>query len=121
MKSDLLYKVVFSQQNSLESIAMLNTLHGPDTAKLWEWMWMSLNTLFLLCQWNIQHLNVMLSTVRTLPTELNMHCKCSLASSSNRAPTVSSEGKKVPCLRVRNFHQLYFLLIFHFSFYLPFK
>ena len=120
MKCDLLYKVVFSHQNSLESIAVLNTYYRPDTAKLSEWMFMWLSVLFPLCQWNIQHLNLMLSTVRTLPAEFNMQCKCSLASNSNRVHCVL-QGKEVLCLLVRNFHQFYFLLIFHFSFYLPFK
>lgn len=54
-------------------------------------MWLSI--LFPLRQWNIQHLSLMLSTVRTLPAELNVHCKCSLASNSNRVHCVL-QGKK---------------------------
>lgn len=122
MKCDLLYEVVFSHQNqnSLESIAILNMYYRPDRAKLWEWMCMWLSILFPLSQWIVRHLNLMLSTVKTLPAELNMRCKCSLASNPNKVHRVL-QGKKVACLLVREFHQLYLSLFFHFSFYLPFK
>lgn len=112
MKRDLLYKIVFSHQNSLESIAILTTYYRPNTTKLWEYMCMFLSILFHLCQRSMQLLSLMLPTVRTLPAELNMNCKCSLASNSNR---VHSKVK------VRNFHQPCFWLFFHLSFYLLFK
>lgn len=113
MKCDLLYKSVFSPQNSLESIAILNTYYRADTAKLWEWMCMWLSILFPICQWNIQHLNLMLSTVRTLPAELNTHCECSLASNSNRVHCVL-QGKKSIVLTSKNFPSALFFINFSF-------
>lgn len=53
MKCDLLYKVVFSHLNSLESFSVLKTYYGGNTVKLSEWKCMRLRILFPLFQWNI--------------------------------------------------------------------
>lgn len=53
MKCDLLYKVVFSHQNSPESFSVLKTYSRGNTVKLCVWMCMRLRILFPLFQWNM--------------------------------------------------------------------
>lgn len=123
MKCDLLYKVVFSHQNSLESFAVLKTYYRANTVKLLRVDVDEVENFVSFIPVERTHRILMLSTVSTLPAELYMHFKCPLASSPSRVHCVLQEKKKQKplCLLVRNFHLHCFLLIFHFCFYLHFK
>lgn len=94
MKCDLLYKAVFSHQNSLESFAVLKTYYRANTVKLLRVDVDEVKNFVSFIPVERTHRILMLSTVSTLPAELYMHCKCPLASSPSRVHCVLQEKKK---------------------------
>lgn len=125
MKSDLLYKVVFSHKNSPESFAVLKTYYRANTVKLCEWMCMRLRILFPLFQWNthtgfecFQQLALYLLNYTCIASA---HWLSVLAGS-----TVSAKGKRNTVFTSKNFSSALFrinfsflLFFFHFKYTTP--